>query len=1411
MDFTRAKKLLAGVSVAAMMLTNVSVAVAAYSDVPAGVWYGDAVQSLLEKGALDATQARFRPEDPANRAEFFKLVVELSAGLLGTEFSTPSFDDVSPSAWYFNYIEEAAQDGYVRGDGNCYGSHPCYARPAAKINRAEAAAVIVRAWGLDPTGDAPMFSDNSAGQWYTDVLQTAADHCVLQGDASTGRVRPGDYMNRAEMVVMLDRVDQGLSYGIDCGFDNPVEEAGIRSVSSIDGTTVEVEFTVAVDPLSAETAGNYAITAGSSSIGISSAVLVADNVVELTLDTPLSIDTTYTLAASDIMADDGTVFSDSGTFSFQATPTGNGTLEVVLSSSNPVGDDVPKGANGVSLLSLDLSASCDDDVVVTDMTVLHQGLGVETDIEGVYASVDGSRLTRKRTIDSQSQTADLHFKTALVVPRCQTKTVDILADFNSTATTAAKHMLAVELATDVDSNALATTGNFPLRGNTFSVAGVTNGKLTLSYRTVSPSTVKVGDKKVVVGKFEFSTDAVEDQTIYAITLHQNGSANDGDLTNIAIRKTDGTVLTNTVAATMGDYVTLTFNPPFTILQGDRITLEAVADVEGGAGDNAKVEIEESSDIFSVGSLYGYGVNGQLYGSQICVPGQCSGNTGSPTTVTIDAGQFTLEIDGPVQQKFKRDAKDAVLANVIATTGGEALNIRKMYMLVQAQSATGAGLTQQCDTSTDDVNEILEGVDIRNTVTGKTVSAVELGSGNYSTGTSSTSTYQIYRFDDFNVSGKQTWQVRGDFINNGTAAGKCPRNGQQFRVHICTQTKSTTVGCTFGGVITSTDTYNMDVQGLSTNDQVDDIRPGGTITGNFHRIATPSLAVAVKGLGTADSTVKNAKNVTLFRAEARAGEAEDILLTKMIFDSQSGSSASQLQNAQNYTLWVDTDGDRVVDTKLESGKSVQSSQVTFDQLAGGGYIIPKEQTVVFEVHADISASLNGDDLALKFATGTSVTYIEAQEAHNGSSLSGIKTGTTACSSASCDITVTIERSKNWLLTNQGNLYVTKDTSPLRARQLLGGTLGEPILRLRFRAENEDVDVTDIQFNSSGSTTASNDVDSLDLYFDGATTPFATATVGGCGSDDVLTSVNGAASTAFCANMESHQLVVAKGVDKIVNIRPRIKSDLAGASSAATVQLVVTGDNGANYNYNTGSGSIRARGMQSSNNLSGNASGTANGTVFVGVNSATTNATIVGSVNKTVLAKIDSITDANPATGTNPAIPSGVTPFGQFKFTALPNTNSLGGLNKWTLSGVIFNVNASNVVLNGNNFKMYNKADQSNKVACTTTTSAAASGAFLVYCKMLKTTNGSSGSPINTQIESGESATFVLEGDVTNPNIGSSGSATLQASLQNFSSMSNATFAAATSHIDWIDEDTNVDGRFKWVEYSDTVVNSTTYRS
>lgn len=1406
------KKVLAGASAAAITLTQIGSVFAAFSDVPAGIWYKDAVDSFVDAGYLDASQTRFRGMDNANRAEFVKLLVELNGGILATPPATPTFDDAPATAWYYGYMEDAAKEDWVMGDKNCKGTHPCYARPAANINRAEAAALIVRAFGLEATGDSAQFADNPSGQWYTDAVQTAADHCVLQGDGSTGRVRPSDNMNRAEMVVMLNRVDQNLTYGVDCAVGPGPVAAGIKSATATSATTVEVEFTVPVDQTTAEDMANYTVSGGAA-MNVTAAKLKEDTVVELTVDGSFDSSATYTVAVSDVLSDAGDKISDTTTFKgFNSEPMGNGDLEVAASASNPVGDTVPKGANGVTMLSLDLTASCADDVRIDDLTVLHEGFGDTTDIDGVYAAVNGARLSRRRTIDTDNQTADLRFRSPLVINKCDTVTVDIVADFNSTATTSGEHNFVAELPSDVTSNAKSVTGDFPVRGNSFKVAAVSSGKLTVTYRTVSPSNVKVGETADVLGRFEVSSDAVEDQTIYSMTIEQNGSASDGDLTNLSIRRSDGTVVTNVVPAFESDHGTFVFDPPLTVKQGDRITLEVVGDVHGGATNNVILHFEEASDIFAVGSLYGYGINGQLYGSQISLPASDNADT-----VSIDAGQFTIAIDGPSQQSYTRDQNDAVLAKVnFDTGGGDDADIRKLFVLVQAQTSTGQTLANENGTSYDNIDEVLSNVVLRDTAGGKSIQATRLtdSSAFGQSSTSNKGTFQVYRFDDLIIKGKAAYELRVDFKNNGT--GNSPKSGDQFKVYICGEptqisNSANTTKCDFGGVLSGggSTAYQMQIEGLTTGDKIQDVRPRGTVAGNFMRIATASLNIAVKSIGTTDTAVKNTKNVNFLRFEARAGEAKDVLMTNLIIDSASGS----LNNATNYTLWVDTDADGVVDTILDSGKAPSGTQVTFNKISKSnkGFVLPHEQTVAFEVHADVAASLTNGTLRLELPT--TGTYVQAEELDTGSSLSGISTNG-VCSSAPCDISVTTTASKLYTLVNQGNLYVTRSSTTIRPHQLLGGSKGDAVLRLQFRAEYEDVDVTDLQLNSSGST--ANSVDRLELYKDNATTPFATASIGACGSDDVLTS-NPTSSTgatqAFCAQMDSRQLVVPKGQNLDVLVRPVLKTDENGATSNQTINFFVTQQ--AVSNNTSGSGAVRARGDQSSNNLTANTTPfAANGSIFIGVGaSGSANAIITGGNNNTVLSKIVTIANANPDGATANALPVGVSPIGQFKITTAPNDNTKNGVNKVTLSGVIFNVNAASVNINAaSGFKFYNKANAGATQTCVaktsggTTINVTASGSFYVFCDNLINAG-----VVSTGIDQASEATFVLQADVTGKSAGVTGTSTLQVSLVNFDQLANTTYSISGSHFDWVDKDnaaaTTAD--FKWVEYGETSIKSTAY--
>lgn len=1452
MNISHMKKVFAGVSAAAIMLSQVATAIAAYSDVPAGVWYEDAVSAFVDAGYLDSTQTRFRGTDNANRAEFIKLVVELNGGIINSAPATPSFDDVATGAWYYGYFEEAGKEGWVRGDGSCYGKHPCYARPSANINRAEAAAIIVRAFGLESSGSAAQFVDNPTGKWYTADIQTAADHCVLQGDDSTGRVRPSDNMNRAEMTVMLHRVDQGLTYGKDCGTTN-VSTPKIKSAVAISSMVVEVTFNSAVDATAAADKSHYTVT-GSPEIPVDSVKLTSKDIVEVTLTTAMDANKTYTMTVVDMMTADGAKFSDSTTFTgYTSVVLGNGNLEVTLSAKNPVGDTIPKGAQGVVFTSVDLTATSDD-VILENMTVLHEGFGDAGDFSGVYAVVNGTRVTRKRTIDTQSYTATLRFTKALTVKAGTTVTLQIAGDLTTSAVTASEHSLSVELPTDFVTNAKAVTGNFPLKGKAFRVAAVSSGTVSITFRSVTPSSIKVGNKAATIGKWEVSLNSVEDQTVYSMTIQNDGTASDSDFTNIAIKRSDGTVLTKAVASTVGDYATLVFDPPFTILEGDKITMSVVADITGGAAKNIKIHFDETGDIFAVGSLYGYGVNGQLYGSSVVL----DETTVVPSTVTIDAGQFTISIDGPTTQQYTRKDKNAVLANIWFETGGEDVDVEQLYVLIQGTTSTGAAFIvgRNAPTAANDVAEALEKVELRNTTTGRTVTGVVKDShatsaANISTNTTGYSTkstngtgtgaYQVYRFDDFIVHGKEKYELRVNFIDNSgiSAALASPANGDRFRVHVCGEATHTlssnnlvtnTTGCALGGFFVATSTvgksWQMKIKGISTNDRIGDYRPGGTISGNVQEIKTAGLTITGKATATTDSTVANAKNVNLMRFEGRASEAADILVTNFILTAAAlngGTAQQALQNGANFALWVDTNDDGVVDTILQKGVASQSGQITFDKITGGGYVIPKQKSIVFEVHSDIAASLTGTNplLAIRFDTGA--IFLQAEQVNDGSSLSGIQTKNSASTvvasnsnyvngGATADIQVLTQAATLYTLRSQGDLYVTKSSTPVRSRELLGGTLSDEILRLQFHAEYEDIDVTDLVFTASGanaSTHASN-VDRLELYTVGATTPFTTATVAGCGSDAV-------ASNSMCAKMKNQEFVVPKGSNTNILIRPRMRTDVEGATSAQVVA----------YRFDptpsTTTGSVRARGLLSSNNLALNdADSTPEGEVFVGVSSAAANGNLRSNTNQVVLSKVASITNADPsANGT--AIPVGTQrQIAQFKFSTAAASNLKNGTNKFTLSGVIFNVNATNVQLGtGDNtsaatstFKVYNKADQTVKATCTGSGGSvsgtptvpspkAQSGSLTVVCRNLPT------SSVNTQIDPGSDATFVLEAQVANAKISNSSTSTLQVSLQGFTDPGAAALHQNDAHIFWADLDNGGSTLFKWVESGDTFINGTSY--
>ncbi|MDD5055195.1 MAG: dockerin type I domain-containing protein [Candidatus Peribacteraceae bacterium] len=741
---------------------------------------------------------------------------------------------------------------------------------------------------------------------------------------------------------------------------------------------------------------------------------------------------------------------------------------------------------------------------------------------------------------------------------------------------------------------------------------------------------------------------------------------------------------------------------------------------------------------------------------------------------VEQPKIDISFDGPVTQTYKPGTKDVVFANVKmeASTG---ISVNQGVLVVQGFAALKnlpkGGIAM--------IDTFVQNLEIRNTVTGQTVPARL-----YQRVSTSDGQFGLYRVNNFMLKkGMNQWEIRGDFTLN-------TRDGDKFRAGTCTTAAgSSDPLCKFSSSIPSSTSHSLIASTLN-GQRVTSVRPGGVMTGSYQLVGVPTLAVTQKATVPNDTATANQKNINLLKFEARANEVEDVLLTDLSFRNSDGD----LTNVVNYTLWVDINADGAVDPILQKGAVAANGFVTFDKLTGGGYVVPKSgSSAVFEVHGDVASSLSPKTFQLAFATPQPTTYVEAEAVSDGTPLLGITTDGTCRTEngyPTCQTVVVTGQATRWTFVSVGNLFVTKSSTPIRERQLLGGTLGDEILRLQFRADLEDIDVTDIVLTATDTNAAqiAQNVDRLELYKAGATTPFATATIGGCGTDQVP-------ANSFCAKMTNQQLVVPEESTVNVLVRPRMRTDTDGAVSGQFVKIMVDDASGT---------TIRARGLASSNALLLNDGDAAlEGEVFIGTDSAGQNREITGNKNVVVLSKVVSITNVNPdPNGTQ--VPAGVAPVGQFKFSAAANNNLKNGPNKFTLTDVIFDIDATNVAFGSGGFKLYNKADPTVKARCYDLEGTSDQHHFWVACWDA----GNSG--VTTAIDSGTDATFVLEADITNPAISRTETSSLVVSLTKFNDPSLMGMSSSLSHIRWLDKDNGLSvGEFWWIEYPETVVRSTQY--
>lgn len=109
--------LAAGLSASVALPAAPAAAEPVFSDVSNDYWAYSYISSLSAKGIVNGLGSQFAPEASVTRAQFAKLLVK-ARNLPMVRPATPSFTDVRPDSWEYEYIETAYQNGLLNGTGN---------------------------------------------------------------------------------------------------------------------------------------------------------------------------------------------------------------------------------------------------------------------------------------------------------------------------------------------------------------------------------------------------------------------------------------------------------------------------------------------------------------------------------------------------------------------------------------------------------------------------------------------------------------------------------------------------------------------------------------------------------------------------------------------------------------------------------------------------------------------------------------------------------------------------------------------------------------------------------------------------------------------------------------------------------------------------------------------------------------------------------------------------------------------------------------------------------------------------------------------------------------------------------------------------------------------------------------------
>ena len=149
----------------------------AFDDVPEGAWYATPVNVMAELGIVDGVgDDKFEPNREITRAEFTTMAMRFAEVPSG---GVNIFTDVAPSDWFYSYVVNSIQYGWIEGYGD--GTF----RPDRLITRAEVTTIVNRmldrqadmAFVIQNRDKLTKFTDLTTEHWaYYTIVEATNEH-----------------------------------------------------------------------------------------------------------------------------------------------------------------------------------------------------------------------------------------------------------------------------------------------------------------------------------------------------------------------------------------------------------------------------------------------------------------------------------------------------------------------------------------------------------------------------------------------------------------------------------------------------------------------------------------------------------------------------------------------------------------------------------------------------------------------------------------------------------------------------------------------------------------------------------------------------------------------------------------------------------------------------------------------------------------------------------------------------------------------------------------------------------------------------------------------------------------------------------------------------------------------------------